>query len=175
MTDFDNKYALYEFEDGDDGYIPSALETASRAVDEYIATLTPEHLAEILGNDGEEAFERAERRAVLFAAEIHGVDLERLGFSDTASRECFYSAIEALVVGDPPTATEIAETLINGNISTAREAIVRDRTTTEAVVFALDVLTALASIYGEGADDGTPDRFAYSHSLDKLRRCVNRG
>lgn len=163
MTDFNNKYALYELEPDEDGYVPGALELATRAVDEYIATLTPEHLAEILGDDpGGEAFDRAERRAVLFATEIHGVDIERLGFTDTASRECFFSAIEALVVGTPPTAGEIAATLINGNISTAREAIIRDRTATEAVVFALDVVAALSL----GREDA---------ALDRVRRCVNRG
>ena len=61
-------------------------------------------------------------------------------------------------------AREIAETLINGNISDARREIVKGRTQTEAAVMALDVLEELWELLG--AED-------FGDVADQLRRCLN--
>jgi len=61
-------------------------------------------------------------------------------------------------------AREIAETLINGNISDARREIVKGRTQTEAAVMALDVLEELWELLG--AED-------FGDVADRLRRCLN--
>lgn len=66
-------------------------------------------------------------------------------------------------------AREIAETLINGNISDARREIVRGRTQTEAAVMALDVLEELWewNAVGHNRPRGI--------DVDRLRRCLNGG
>lgn len=169
-TEFDNKYALYELDEDDDGYEPGLIEKITATIDEFIATLTDEEVASASGWD--DPFNLSDR-AVAFAKE-RGLGPNLLGFTDTASREEFFAEIEKRNTTAPLTAAEVAETLINGNISTAREAIVLNRTPTEAVVFALDVVAALA--ISMSADPNPMDALlAHERALDKIRRCVNRG
>jgi len=66
-------------------------------------------------------------------------------------------------------AREIAETLINGNISDARREIVNGRTQTEAAVMALDVLDELLDAFGFDPGAGTEMQMA------RLRRCLKGG
>jgi hypothetical protein len=71
------------------------------------------------------------------------------------------------------TAVEIAETLHNGNISTAREALTRTHdgfalTATEAALKMLDTVEALAEALADYHDDET----RYIVAIEKLRRCL---
>jgi hypothetical protein len=64
-------------------------------------------------------------------------------------------------------AREIAETLINGNISDARREIVSGRTQTEAAVMALDVLDEMFEYASDGED--------LARMIASLRRCLTGG
>jgi hypothetical protein len=161
----DNRYSLYEPEHMDD---EGLTEKAEALIDEFVATLTIEDLTGITDHVCDEAWNLVNRCAAYCTA--HGSDINALGFSDTASRECFLDAAFEEVGAKPPTATEVAETLINGNISTAREAIVLNRTPHEVAVFTLDVLVALTDLSGEPHDGD-----AFAEAVVRLRRCVNRG
>jgi len=66
-------------------------------------------------------------------------------------------------------AREIAETLINGNISEARREITNGRTQTEAAVMALDVLDELLDAFGIDPGAGAEMQIA------RLRRCLQGG
>jgi hypothetical protein len=156
---FDSRYALY-------GY--ARAEAADALIDEFIATLTTEDLDGIHNAVSDEAWALVDRCSTWCVA--RGIDINALGFSDTASRECFLDAAFERNAEAPLTAIEVAETLINGNISTAREAIVLNHTPHEVAVFTIDVVLALAELSGE-ADDGG----AFAEALGRVRRCVNRG
>jgi hypothetical protein len=155
-----SKYGLYDPEHMDD---EGLAEKADALVDEFIATLTIEDLTGIHNAVCEEAWALVERCVTFSVA--RGLDINTLGFSDTASREPFLDAVFERFTEEPMTAAEVAETLINGNISTAREAMTFHRTTTEAIVFALDVIAEMTNDGETGVLD----------ALVRVRRCVNRG
>jgi hypothetical protein len=157
MTDFRSEFSL----------IDSTAE-ADAVINEFIATLTIEDLTGIHNAVCDEAWALVERCVTFSVA--RGIDINEFGFSDTASRECFFDAVFGRFTEEPMTAAEVAETLINGNISTAREAIVLNRTPHEVAVFTIDVVLAFAELSGE-ADDGG----AFAEALGRVRRCVNRG
>ena len=69
--------------------------------------------------------------------------------------------------GEHMRASQIAETLINGNISDARNAIVKHRTQTEAAIITLDVLEDLLP--------WEPDHDTCVNEIARLRRCLNGG
>lgn len=156
-----SKYDLYDPEHMDD---EGLAEKADALVDEFIATLTIEDLTGVHNAVCDEAWALV-RRCVAYAA-ARGFDIDALGFSDTISREAFLDAAFESVGSTAPTAAEVAETLINGNISTARDSIVLNRTPHEVAVFTLDVVLAMTED-GYDAD--------YLDSINKVRRCVNRG
>lgn len=164
-TDFDNKFALYEIEEDDDDFVAGMLELTTEAIDEFIETLTDAEVASASGYD--DPFNLSERAAAY--ARERGGDPDRLGFTDTASREAFFSVIEDRDKDAPATAAYVAETLINGNISHARETIVLNRTPHEVAVFTLDVLNHLTLLVPE---EGA---FGWRVAFDRLHRCVNRG
>lgn len=69
------------------------------------------------------------------------------------------------------TASEIAETLHNGNISDARRAIERVETgAAESAVMALDVVTELAVCFLPLTDDSRPD---FDAAIGRVRRCLD--
>jgi hypothetical protein len=68
------------------------------------------------------------------------------------------------------TAIEIAETLLNGNISDARAAIVQGQTQQSAAVLTVDVIASLARL------DDNPDRGErWFAAAAKVRRCLTGG
>ena len=67
------------------------------------------------------------------------------------------------------TAFEIAETLVNGNISDAREAIIKGRTCKGAAAAALDVASAMADMIPNMYSDGE----RYAAAIVRVRRCID--
>jgi hypothetical protein len=64
------------------------------------------------------------------------------------------------VEGDAMTAAEIAEQIINGNLTAAREAMVKGQTQQTAALLAVDVFCALAGL-DDDVLNGGPDADAY--------------
>lgn len=70
------------------------------------------------------------------------------------------------------TASEIAETLVNGNISDARAAIVQGQTQQSAAVLALDVaieITATVDLHAEESG------MKLMRGIERVRRCLTGG
>jgi hypothetical protein len=147
-----SKYSLYDYPE---------REAADAAIDEFIATLDQDAL--------ESEPDSLEERCVEFAA-ARGIDLARLGFYDTESRHDFWWEIERRDDEAPLTAAAAAGLLVNGEFSAAREAIVLNRTPSEVVVFALDVVLALDSASESSAQFRYGDLIA---AIERVRLCVN--